>query len=166
MSKSIRHRRGVRGHGQFLTSLFGFRPTSHRAALAAIVALVGNIVTVATAEAHGFGQRYDLPIPLAFYIVGAGLTVAFSFVLVALFFTAERVPRDYPHLLLHVPAHGWISRLALVVRAACAAYFLFLIVAGIAGDQNPFRNIVVVRSGSSAGSASRSLAHSWATSGD
>jgi hypothetical protein len=134
----------VRGHGQFLTRLFGFRPTSHRAALAAIVALVGDIVTVATAEAHGFGQRYDLPIPLAFYIVGAGLTVAFSFVLVALFFTAERVPRDYPHLLLHVPAHGWISRLTLVVRAACAAYFLFLIVAGIAGDQNPFRNIIVV----------------------
>ena len=134
----------MRGHGQFLTRLFGFRPTSHRAALAAIVALVGDIVTVATAEAHGFGQRYDLPIPLAFYIVGAGLTVAFSFVLVALFFTAERVPRDYPHLLLHVPAHGWISRLTLVVRAACATYFLFLIVAGIAGDQNPFRNIIVV----------------------
>lgn len=99
---------------------------------------------VATAEAHGFGQRYDLPIPLAFYVVGAGATVALSFVLVALFFTAERVPRLYPRVVLRVPAQGWAWRLALAIRTACAAFFVFLIFAGIAGEQNPFRNIVVV----------------------
>ncbi|MGA7534979.1 MAG: hypothetical protein WBW27_24165, partial [Pseudolabrys sp.] len=43
---------------------------------------------LATAEssplyAHGFGQRYDLPIPLWLYLLGAGATVGFSFLLVA-----------------------------------------------------------------------------------
>ena len=90
-------------------------------ALAAIFAAVFG-VPVATAEAHGFGQRYDLPIPLAFYAVGAGVTVALSFVLVALLFTAERLPDLYPRAMLRIPAHSWPGRLALVIRVACAAF--------------------------------------------
>src|SRR5919108_287834 len=43
----------------------------------------------APAAAHGFGQRYDLPLPLSFYIWGAGATVALSFVGFALFLRAE-----------------------------------------------------------------------------
>jgi hypothetical protein len=97
------------------------------------------------AEAHGFGQRYDLPIPLAFYVVGAGMTVALSFVLLALFFTGkEQVTRRYPHFVLSVPPQGMLARLALLIRIACAAFFLFNIIAGLTGDQNPFRNIIVV----------------------
>ena len=42
-----------------------------------------------TAAAHGFGQRYDLPIPLSFYIWSAGATVALSFVGFALFLPQE-----------------------------------------------------------------------------
>ena len=104
-----------------------------------------TLLPTAAAEAHGFGQRYDLPIPLAFYVVGSGMTVALSFVLVALFFTGkERVPRQYPHFLLSVPPHGMLARLALFIRIACAGFFLFLIIAGMTGDQNPFRNIIVV----------------------
>lgn len=109
-----------------------------------LAAMVCSVMPVATADAHGFGQRYDLPIPLGFYIVGAGATVALSFVLVAVFFTAERLPRLYPRVVLHVPARGWASRLQLAIRAAVATFFVFLIFPGIAGEQNPFRNIVVV----------------------
>jgi hypothetical protein len=113
--------------------------------LATIFTAVSDVaVLVATAEAHGFGQRYDLPIPLAFYVVGAGATVALSFVLVALLFTAERVPRVHPHVMLRVPEQGWAAGLALVIRVACSTFFVFLIFAGIAGEQNPFRNIIVV----------------------
>jgi len=88
-------------------------------------AAVCSVAPIATAEAHGFGQRYDLPIPLAFYVVGAGATVALSFVLVALFFTAERVEHLSPRVVLHVPAQGWADRLALAIRAACAVFFVF-----------------------------------------
>jgi hypothetical protein len=112
----------------------------------AMIFIAASVIAmpVATAEAHGFGQRYDLPIPLAFYVVGAGATVALSFVAVALFFTAQRIPRVYPHVMLDVPSRSWFGRLALVIRVACAAFFVFLIFAGIAGEQNPFRNIIVV----------------------
>ncbi|MBI1986403.1 MAG: hypothetical protein HYS64_06970, partial [Rhodospirillales bacterium] len=44
----------------------------------------------AEALAHGFAKRYDLPIPLGFYLGGAGATVAVSFLLLALF------ARDWP----------------------------------------------------------------------
>jgi [protein-PII] uridylyltransferase len=35
--------------------------------------------------AHGFGQRYDLPIPLSFYLVGTASAVVVSFLIVGLF---------------------------------------------------------------------------------
>jgi len=32
--------------------------------------------------AHAFGERYDLPIPLVLFVIGGGLVVVLSFVLV------------------------------------------------------------------------------------
>ena len=40
--------------------------------------------------AHGFGERYDLPIPLTFFLVGAGLTIIFSFFLLLLFYKQSK----------------------------------------------------------------------------
>ena len=37
------------------------------------------------AYAHGFGERYDLPVPLWLYLYGAGATVLVSFVVVGMF---------------------------------------------------------------------------------
>ena len=37
------------------------------------------------AHAHGFGERYDLPVPLWLYLYGAGATVLVSFVVVGMF---------------------------------------------------------------------------------
>ncbi|SVE13021.1 uncharacterized protein METZ01_LOCUS465875, partial [marine metagenome] len=34
------------------------------------------------AHAHGFGERYDLPIPLNYFLLGAAATVAVSFVVI------------------------------------------------------------------------------------
>jgi hypothetical protein len=45
----------------------------------ACVALI-CIVAPGAALAHAFGQRYDLPLPLSFYLAGAGLAVALTFV--------------------------------------------------------------------------------------
>ena len=52
---------------------------------AGCLALAFGIALAGPAAAHGFGQRYDLPIPLSFYVAGAGATVALSFVCLALF---------------------------------------------------------------------------------
>src|SRR5512145_1671616 len=48
-------------------------PTFPGHALALAVALLAT-----PAYAHGFGQRYDLPIPLSFYLVGTAAAVVLS----------------------------------------------------------------------------------------
>ncbi|MDO3722837.1 hypothetical protein QVZ43_14025 [Marinobacter sp. chi1] len=54
------------------------------------------------AQAHAFGARYDLPLPLGLYLVAAGLAVAASFLAALLFL---RTGRTRPlHLDIPVPA--------------------------------------------------------------
>ena len=48
--------------------------------------------------AHGFGQRYDLPIPLSFYLVGAAAAVVVSFVIVGLFVKEAPRAKTYPRV--------------------------------------------------------------------
>ena len=49
------------------------------------------------AYAHGFGERYDLPVPLWLYLYGAGATVLVSFVVVGMFPAGQaRRPRRSP----------------------------------------------------------------------
>jgi hypothetical protein len=97
----------------------------------------------APAGAHGFGQRYDLPIPLSFYLWGAGAVVAFSFAVFALFLTGHWAER--PLQQLRLPMHGiWQATgrwLAGTVRMFATVGFLMVVLAGIIGDPNPFRNI-------------------------
>jgi hypothetical protein len=108
--------------------------------LAAAVALVAT-----QAQAHGFGQRYDLPIPLSFYVFGAGATVAFSFIAAALFLRAARPPHGFAQLwLLRSPTSGRRASLAaLIVRTVAVGYFVLMIAAGLFGVQTPLRNIIV-----------------------
>jgi hypothetical protein len=95
-------------------------------------------------EAHGFGQRYDLPIPLSYYLVGSGLVVGLSFVL--LIATARRSAgrgRAVWHReidLSRLPRWLTGSMLALVRTIGLAA-LLLVMVAGLFGDQSPIRNI-------------------------
>ena len=46
--------------------------------------------------AHGFGERYDLPLPLGFFAVGGAAAVVLSFVLIGLFVRGERREFSYP----------------------------------------------------------------------
>ena len=56
-----------------------------RQTIAAIVLGVTAGAGLTPAYAHGFGERYDLPIPLNFFLVGAAATVALSFVVIGFF---------------------------------------------------------------------------------
>ena len=122
------------------------RPAWRSAAAAArTLAAVGAVACLATqAGAHGFGQRYDLPIPLSFYLVGATAAVVVSFVIVGLF--VREVPRFDPDRrvdLLATPLGRWIASpsLALALKLLTLAGFIITIVAGLRGDQNPYKNI-------------------------
>ncbi|HYZ43570.1 MAG TPA: hypothetical protein VE667_01820, partial [Xanthobacteraceae bacterium] len=98
-----------------------------------------GLAAAAPATAHGFGQRYDLPIPLAFYIWGAGATVALSFVGFGLFLRAEH-GLLYRHIDWHAEGR-LISALAVVARALGTGMLLLVIFAGLFGNQDPIRNI-------------------------
>jgi hypothetical protein len=96
------------------------------------------------ASAHGFGQRYDLPIPLSFYLVGVAAAVVVSFVVVGLFVRGAPRLRTYPRIdLMRMPLGRWIASpsLALVLKLLALAGLIITIVAGFRGDQNPYRNI-------------------------
>src|SRR5215471_16463994 len=62
------------------------------------------------AGAHGFGQRYDLPLPLSLYLFGTAAAVSLSFVVVGLFARHTPGARGYPqiNLLAYRPGR-WLS---------------------------------------------------------
>ena len=95
------------------------------------------------AAAHGFGQRYDLPIPLSLYLWGAGAVVTFSFVIFAFFLSSERAARPLPHGRYRLRGNWRIAAraLVLIVRLLALIVFLTVVLGGLFGEQNPFRNI-------------------------
>src|SRR5262249_4213073 len=119
-------------------------PPRRAAALRALAAAVAAACLATPAAAHGLGQRYDLPIPLSFYLTGAAAAVVVSFVIVGLFVReAPRVDR-YPRIdLIATPLARWIASpsLALALKFLALAGFIVTILAGFRGDQSPYRNL-------------------------
>lgn len=102
------------------------------------------LVIASPAHGHGFGQRYDLPIPLWLYLTGAGLTVAVSFLLIALLVRTTPAIERFPRINL---MRWWIGR-AVVSPAALLAsrilgvgLYLLIVCAGLVGAQSPLKNI-------------------------
>jgi hypothetical protein len=103
------------------------------------------LAAASPAFAHGFGQRYDLPIPLSHYLWGAGATVAFSFAVFAIFLKADRL--DRPVALRLLPSAGCPAGMVVaahIAKCAGAAILLLIAVAGLFGNQNPFKNLAPV----------------------
>src|SRR5262249_22553248 len=119
-------------------------PRSAAAVLRAVAAAIAATCLATPASAHGFGQRYDLPIPLSFYLVGVAAAIVVSFVIVGLFVREGPHVRAYPRIdLLATPLGRWMasSSLALALQLLALAAFIVTVVGGFHGDQNPYRNI-------------------------
>ena len=99
------------------------------------IAFVG--MAVRTAHAHGFGERYDLPVPLDLFVVGAAATVALSFVVIGLFVRSGSGGMRYPHYnLLRTPLLGVLISspiLHFLVRLASVALFGLVVAAALFG---------------------------------
>ena len=85
------------------------------------------------AAAHGFGQRFDLPLPLWLWVGGAGATLVVTFAVMALFVSDVRLPRVR---LFEVPAF-----LLTFLRCLAVLAFLLTLAAGFFGTQDPYRNL-------------------------
>src|SRR5205823_7807927 len=119
------------------------RPALSRSApgvnVARSVLFLGTLVLPGHAVAHGFGARYDLPIPLSLYLTGAGLTVALSFVVMGFILRTAPLSR----VAGRVGGRQWPVVLS-VARVIGVAVYLLVVFAGLFGAQSPFKNIAPV----------------------
>lgn len=110
----------------------------------AVLAAAFLITGVQPAAAHGFGQRFVLPLPLWLWVAGAGLTIVLSFVVMAVFVREHHGAADYPRYDLSRLAFLQILRGPVAIetlRACGAAIFLLVVLAGFSGSQDPYANI-------------------------
>ena len=108
-------------------------------------ALVIFFVVVSPVFGHAFGQRYDLPIPLSYFLIGAAATVALSFVVIGMFVQKGRESFTYPRLnLLDVPLVGAILSngiAAILIRTLSVAVLILLLLTGFLGTNRPIDNL-------------------------
>ncbi len=104
-----------------------------------------SLLVCRPALAHGFGQRYDLPVPLWLYLYGAASAVLLSFVVFGFFVGERGSPGGYPRL--NLLRFGFFratlaSRtFASGLRVVSVALFILLIVTGLFGNQTPQLNL-------------------------
>lgn len=91
------------------------------------------------AAAHGAGERYDLPLPLAYFVAGAALTVALSFAAAA--GAARAAPRPASGAGRVIPLGRFLARLRPVARLVGLGLFVLVIAAGLLGDPHPLKNL-------------------------
>ncbi len=104
------------------------------------VGLIAGLLT-GQAEAHSFGQPYQLPMPYWMYIYGAMAALALSFVVLAFFLREDTGNRTARRLVLGRPGGHpalWLGRL---LQWLMAGSFVLAIVAGLIGNQDSYRNI-------------------------
>jgi len=92
--------------------------------------------------AHAFGQRYDLPAPLGYFVAGAAAAVALSFVVAAAFMRrAPRADRD-PRFIL--PLGPLLPALKLPLQFLSVVLLCAVVVAGFIGNRNPEMNLAPI----------------------
>ena len=107
--------------------------------VALLVSLVSPLAR--PAFAHGFGQTYDLPLPLWLYLWGAGAAVLISSVPISLFAGGARSeePYGYPRfdVLQVAPLRTVLTNRALLfgLKVMSVALFLLVIEGGFIGGQ-------------------------------
>ena len=108
----------------------------------ALFILLVWIISPTAALAHGFGERYDLPIPLYLYVIGGGLTVTISIFFIS--FMLKKVDSSFEYSKFNFSTN--ISEklsflLVSFVRVISIFVFVICIISGFVGDQQPSNNI-------------------------
>ena len=115
---------------------------------AAVTRIVASLAVLVASQhdvaAHGLAQRYDLPLPLGFYLLAAGAAVAVTFMILAL---VVRRPKAVALGAWHdrVLARGIVPPVAAIIaQTVSVAIFILIVAAGLFGHQNPFKNLAPV----------------------
>jgi hypothetical protein len=111
---------------------------------AMLVAAAGVVLLFLGGDArtHALAQRYDLPLPLGYFLLAAGAAVAASFVILARFWRHNAGRGDHAR---SPPMQGAIPNAVVACCQAIGVGVLALIVcAGLFGNQSTFKNIAPV----------------------
>ena len=109
---------------------------------------LGFALLAQPAYAHGFGDRYDLPVPLGYFLVGAGVAVALSFVIIGLFVRSS--PEHSGYWQYNLFNHRWLratlaSPVTLLPVKLLSVFLMVLVIAtGLAGIQTPSSNFAPI----------------------
>ena len=108
------------------------------------IAIVGFLLSGDKAYAHGFGERYDLPIPLNYFLIAGALTVALSFVLIGWFIRQNSERTDYIRVnLWQFLFFRLIGRLVVFIVSIGSVILLILsIFSGLIGTPSALDNFV------------------------
>lgn len=97
-----------------------------------------------TAYAHGFGERYDLPLPLTYFVFAGAAVVVLSFVVVGIFVRGQYDGSGYPRLnLFRAPVLQLIltGPVTWLLRGASLFLFFLVIATGLFGSERPVNNL-------------------------
>ena len=95
------------------------------------------------AYAHGFGERTELPVPLGYFLIGAGLAVALSFVFISVL---VKISAEASYWRFNLIGSGWskaalTSPLVLLPVKLLSVFLLGLVIAtGFFGESSPLLN--------------------------
>ena len=112
--------------------------------VALLLLALGAALLAQPAYAHGFGERTELPVPLGYFLIGAGVAVALSFAVIGLFVRSS--PGHSSYWRYNVFQHRWLriilaSPLLLLPLKFLSVFLLGLVVAtGLVGEQTPSSN--------------------------
>ncbi len=116
----------------------------HRKILIVVILSALLNLPASSVFAHAFGVRYDLPIPLGLFLIGAGAAVLLSFVVMARFLrSTEEGDRAWHIDLLNIPGMAWLGATITLNLAKLFSVTIFglLLFAGLFGNADPLRNI-------------------------
>ena len=88
--------------------------------------LVG--LTATPALAHGIGGRADLPVPLEFFVVGAGIAIVVSFLALAMLWPESRLQGSGPERNVET---RWLPRVSVALTVVGLVGFALVVVAGV-----------------------------------
>ena len=105
---------------------------------------LGAGLTAHTVYAHGFGERYDLPLPLGYFVFGGAAVVTLSFLIVATMLRGESRQFDYPRLnLFRYPGIRAVlgGPVLIPLRLVAVLLLLLVIATGLFGSERPVANL-------------------------
>ena len=103
---------------------------------------LGLFFVAARCNAHSIDERYDLPLPLSFFIIGSGLVVLLSFLFLFISPRSSIPSKHQPKIVLRISSHHpYLSLVIFAVKALSILLFFTVLGACFWGNPDPLENL-------------------------